>query len=261
MEKIIFTDLDGSLLDHDNYSFEQAKKALKITKEKRVPILICTSKTRAEIKYWREKLENNDPFISENGGGIFIPKNYFSFDFLYSRKDSNYFIIDLGVNYSRLVQTLNSLKKEFDIRSFSDMAAGEIADDANLSLSQAKLAMKREYDLPFKILNDEQERDIIDELKKRGLKITKGGRYYHLMGDNDKGEAVKILSELMERKFGEIYTIGIGDSENDFPMLEVVDSPYIVMKKDGSYSSSDYTLAGGIGPGGWQKAIEIEMEK
>ena len=87
MKKVIFTDLDGTLLDYDTYSFEEAVPAIKEAEDKKVPIVICTSKTRAEIEYWREKIGNNHPFVSENGGGIFIPKKYFRFDFEYTFED------------------------------------------------------------------------------------------------------------------------------------------------------------------------------
>ncbi len=260
MKKIIFSDLDGTLLDHGTYSFEDAENALTMVKKEDIPLVFCTSKTRTEIEYWREKIENNHPFISENGGGIFVPKSSFSFDFSYDRKDTNYFIIDLGVSYNQLVQFINELKKTYDIQSFSDMTAQEIADDTHLDISQAKLAMKREYELPFKLLDKTQENKIRDAARNQGYTITKGGRYYHLAGNTDKGKAVDMVSRLFAQKLNQVYTIGIGDSENDFTMLDTVDSPYLVMKKDGSYASSDYSLAGDIGPRGWQKVIELELK-
>jgi len=76
---IIFTDLDGTLLDNSSYSFEAALPALQLIKEKNIPLIICSSKTRKEIEHYRKKLYNLHPFISENGGGIFIPKGYFNF--------------------------------------------------------------------------------------------------------------------------------------------------------------------------------------
>lgn len=260
MKKIIFSDLDGTLLDHENYSYEKAKNSLELLKKEEIPLIFCTSKTRAEIELWREKIGNKDPFVSENGGGIFIPKSYFPFDILYDKKRKNYFIINLGTNYRRLKKIIKLLRKKFEIKSFLDMSIEEIVKDADLDLRQAELAKKREYVIPFKILNKDQEKQVIEYIKNQDLNVTKGGRYYHLMGNNNKGEAVKILSQLYKKKFGDIYTVGIGDSENDFAMLDVVDSPYLVMKKDGSYASSKYTLAGGVGPAGWRKVIEIELK-
>jgi len=66
--KIFFTDLDGTLLDHDTYSFEKAHQALEILRKKNIPLVLCTSKTRTEIGFYRKILKNSHPFISENGG-------------------------------------------------------------------------------------------------------------------------------------------------------------------------------------------------
>ena len=73
MQTIIFTDLDETLLNQD-YSFSEAERALEIIRDKEVPLIICSSKTRAEIEVYQAKLRIDWPFISENGGGIFIPK-------------------------------------------------------------------------------------------------------------------------------------------------------------------------------------------
>jgi len=259
MKKIIFTDLDGTLLDHDNYSFEEAKPALKLAKDKKIPIVICTSKTRAEIEYWREKFDNNHPFISENGGGIFIPKNYFRFDFEYTYED-DYYVIFLGAKFERILDVIDKLKKEFQIKSFVDMTPEEIADDSNLTIEQAKYAKKREFVVPFKISDVDNKEKILRKIRENGLKYTEGGRYFHLMGDNNKGKAVKILKNLFKRKFNEIFTIGVGDSKNDFSMLDMVDRGYLVMKKNGEYVSQKYNPVGGIGPKGWKKVVEKEIK-
>jgi mannosyl-3-phosphoglycerate phosphatase len=71
---------------------------------------------------------------------------------------------------------------------------------------------------------------------------------------------VEILTNLFARKFGDICTIGLGDSENDFPMLEKVDRAYLVMKPNGKYASQKYENAKGIGPEGWNTTVLKEVE-
>ena len=259
MKKIIYTDLDGTLLDSDNYSYEKANKALQLLKKKEIPLIFCTSKTRAEIEFWRNKIGNNDPFISENGGGIFIPKNYFSFEFLFDKELKDYFLIKLGTDYTQLVEIIKFLKEKYEILSFADMSAKEIADDADLDLKQAILAKNREFDIPFRILKKSQEKDILNEIYKQSLNCTIGGRYYHLLGDNNKGEAVKILSVLFRRKYGDIKTIAIGDSDNDFQMLDSVNEGFLVKKKNGLYASNKYRKAKDVGPEGWDNVVQKEV--
>jgi mannosyl-3-phosphoglycerate phosphatase len=259
MKKIIFSDLDGTLLDHENYSYKQAENALELLKEKETPLIFCTSKTRKEIEFWREKLDNKHPFISENGGGIFIPRNYFNFNLAYDSKNRQYFIITLGTPYKKLTKALKKLKKKFDIIGFNEMSVNDIAKDADLTDQQAEWTKQRDFDEPFKILDITQKEDIIKEITKLNLRYMEGGRYSHLTGLSDKGRAVMHLTDLLRRKYNHIQTIGIGDSENDFPMLDHVEHSYLVKQKNGKYASSRYKFADGIGPIGWQKAVKIEL--
>jgi len=73
---IIFTDLDGTFLDYNTHSFSALEHILIRLKKLDVPLIFCTSKTRAEIEALRQKCHNSHPFISGNGGGVFIPKGY-----------------------------------------------------------------------------------------------------------------------------------------------------------------------------------------
>ena len=70
MSLVVFSDLDGTLLDHYTYSFEDARPALGRLRAAGVPLVLCTSKTRAEIAPLRDALRNTHPFISENGGAV-----------------------------------------------------------------------------------------------------------------------------------------------------------------------------------------------
>jgi mannosyl-3-phosphoglycerate phosphatase len=259
---VIFSDLDGTLLDHDNYSWKAARPALEIIHDKKIPLILCSSKTRAEIESVRRKLQNQDPFISENGGGIFIPKDYFAFGFPHRKRMSDYKVIELGTAYSFLRKSLMSITEETGVtlKGFGDWTAAEISRQTGLSVKEARLAKKREYDEPFVLLGPEQQRQqILGVIAKMGLCWTRGGRYYHLTGHNDKGKALKLLSGLFERKLGKIMTVAIGDNANDLPMLEVADYSILVQKPDGLYEVSGHLAnlhrVKGIGPEGWRNGI------
>ncbi|MBI2486010.1 MAG: HAD-IIB family hydrolase [Deltaproteobacteria bacterium] len=267
-EFVIFTDLDGTLLDYESYSFEAASSGLEFISSKNIPIVICTSKTRAEIELYRKLLNNNEPFISENGGGIFIPSAYFSHNFNYDRQVDSYKVIELGTPHKRLIEVLNSIKKDasLKVKGFSEMTIEELSEVSGLSREIAELAIMREYDEPFIIYGDENDKERKkNEITRRGFKHTEGGIFHHIMGDNDKGKAVKILTNLFKQKFSNLKTIAIGDSLNDLPMLEAVDIPILVQKPDGQYDSriklDNLVFAEGIGPEGWNNAILNLFEK
>jgi mannosyl-3-phosphoglycerate phosphatase len=68
---VVFSDLDGTLLDHNTYGWQAAQPALNLCKKCHVPIVLVSSKTRAEMELLRGELSVSAPFVSENGGGIF----------------------------------------------------------------------------------------------------------------------------------------------------------------------------------------------
>lgn len=266
---IIFTDLDGTLLSHDTYSFEKALPALNLLKEKNIPLVICSSKTRAEIEFYREKLENIHPFISENGGGIFIPMGYFGIDIhIPDTKiitENRYQIIILGAEYSELRKAIEILREEgFNVRGFGDMDIHEVMELTGLNMAEAGMSKDRNFDEPFLFSGDKTKlRELSEAVRSKGFDMTMG-RFFHLLGGTDKGRAVSILIELYRNKLGEIVSAAIGDSPNDIPMLEKADYPIIVRKPDGKYDQRitipNLARAEGVGPEGWNTAIKNLLE-
>jgi mannosyl-3-phosphoglycerate phosphatase len=262
---IIFTDLDGTLLDHETYAFTEALPALDLVRAREIPLIFCSSKTRVEIEYWRERLQNDHPFISENGGGIFIPPSYFPAGAV---KDiwpttegvGGCSVLLLGKPYAVLRDVLLGLRDEgFEIRGFGDMTAEEISKTTGLSLDQAELAKKRDFDEPFFFYGEERKRaKLLASIGERGFRYSQG-KFYHLMGENDKGKAVDILRTLYERKVGDIATIALGDSPVDFPMLERVDYPVLVRNYKGEHDPRitlpNLMKVDGMGPKGWNQAL------
>ncbi|MCM1986727.1 mannosyl-3-phosphoglycerate phosphatase [Methanococcoides seepicolus] len=262
MKYIIFTDLDGTLIDHDTYSYDAARPALELLKEKEIPLIFCTSKTRAELEVYVDELECHHPFISENGGAIFIPKDYFSIELKEGDEIGNYKVIEFGTSYTRIREVLEDIRKNtgFKITGFGDLDAEGVSKDTGLDIQSAKLAKMREYDEAFRLEEDENATaKVIELIHAAGLNHTKGGRYWHIMGDNDKGKAVRALTEIYRQQFTEVTTIALGDSLNDLPMLKAVDIPFLVQKPDGKYDPSiiltEIRHADGIGPVGWNNAI------
>jgi len=257
MQKIIFTDLDGTLLDYKTYSYIKVSKVLKLINKNKIPLIFCSSKTRDEIEYYRKKLDNMHPFISENGGAIFIPNNYFNFKFNYNRKDKKYFIIEFGTDIEKLKKALNKLKKEIKIKSFFDMTTKEISIDAGLSLKKARLAKKREYDIPFKLIDKNKEKKLIKLLKNNKLNCTKSEKYYHIIGNNNKGKAVKTLITIYKKNFKneKIMSYAFGDSKNDFEMLDAVNLGFLVKKYNNKYASKRYKMTDGLGSKGLNNKI------
>lgn len=264
-QPVIFTDLDGTLLDSKNYAFTEALPALRLVQEKQIPLVFCTSKTRAEISYWRKRLKNTHPFIAENGGGVFTPRSYFprsDIDAVWekTKRIPGYLVLILGTPYPILRRTIEELRNQgFEVKGFGDMNTVEVAELTGLDLAGAEMAKKREFDEPFVFSgNEDKVQPLLDLIRKRGLRYGQG-RYYHLTGDNDKGRAVDLLKELYRRRFGKVVTICVGDSPVDFSMLEKADYPVLVRNYRGEHDQRimlpNLIREEGVGPHGWNRAM------
>ena len=258
---ILFTDLDGSLLDLDSYSYEQAEEGLRLVRDRDVPLIFCSAKTRLEQEHYRDRLGIRDPFIVENGGAIFIPKDCFSFLFPYQKTVGGFRVIELGLPYRKIRATLEKVRAEtsIDFQGYGDMSVDEVAAATGLDTEAAKRAMAREYDETFLLKCSEQDgKKLETALSREGIHCTYGGRFHHALGPNDKGMAVTLLTELYRRKFGEVRTVGIGDTVNDAPMLAAVDVPFLVQRPGGDWEKLDQPnlqKVPGVGPAGWSLAV------
>ena len=146
---LVFSDLDGTLLDLKDYSFDEAKRGLSLLEREGVPLVLVSSKTRAEIELWRKRFSNSHPFISENGGGIFIPKDYFLWTVGGWEEERGYCLRRLGINYPELRGAVERIRsKGVRVRGFGDMEPEEVAELTGLSLFEAKLAKEREFRNP-----------------------------------------------------------------------------------------------------------------
>lgn len=172
---IVISDLDGCLLDPRTYSAEAARPALDALAEAGVPLILCSSQTRAEVEHHRRVLGNDDPFVVENGGALFIPRGYFPFAHALTRTEGAYAVVELGMRYERLVRLYQDLRRTtgLDLRGFSDMTVAEIAQHTGLSREAAARAKARDYDEPFSAdLTPIEEGILVEEARARGLTVT-----------------------------------------------------------------------------------------
>jgi predicted mannosyl-3-phosphoglycerate phosphatase (HAD superfamily) len=96
---------------------------------------------------------------------------------------------------------------------------------------------------------------------RRGLQLSHGGRFHHLMGGSDKGLAVRTLLAAYHRGGHQPLSAGLGDAETDLTLLKAVDRPIVVPRPDGRI---EMALASALptaeraplpGPPGWNAAV------
>ncbi|HOG18307.1 MAG TPA: HAD-IIB family hydrolase [Syntrophales bacterium] len=258
---LIFTDLDGTLLDHATYSWEGAARTVARIREERVPLIFATSKTRAEVERIQAALDIRDPFVVENGGAVFFPEDYFGTACREGDRLPPYRRIRMGETYAEIRAFVAEMKGRFPIRGFGDLETAEIAELTGLSVEQAALARTREFSEPFLIADPSGLPDLEAEAARRGLKVTSGGRFHHLIGaGQDKGRAVRKLLGLYARFCGGVRrSVAIGDSRNDLPMLGEVDQPVLIPRPDGTREDirlPNLIIAPYPGSSGWSAVVD-----
>jgi mannosyl-3-phosphoglycerate phosphatase len=223
----VFTDVDGTLLNNE-YEYTDINSIINKLLNMNASLILCSSKTRVELEYYQHQLGISEPFISENGAAIFIPKNYFQNEHSYSKRTEKFDIVELGVSYEKIRETLKRIREKSDceIFGFGDMKVEEIAKETGLSIELASFAKQREYSEPVKVSGDGEK--ILDLLAKEGLCHIRGDRFCHLTGNHNKGKAVSCLKRIYECEFHCFESFAVGNGPNDLSMLKVVSHPYFV---------------------------------
>lgn len=266
---LIFTDLDGSLLDHHSYSYAPAIPTLQQLEKLKVPIIPTTSKTYEELLCLRKELNNQHPFIVENGAAIYVPKGYFQTappkHHLVSSYEKDEF--DCYV-FSKCRETWQSLLQHLsrffpdEFITFSQLGPSGIQSSTGLSSADAEKANSREFSEPLIWKSTEQRKQaFIAMLIESGANVLQGGRFLNVTGNCDKGQALKWLSEYYkkEKKNDELISIAAGDSQNDVAMLDAADKAIIIrspvapsplIRNPNKYQTQ------ATGPEGWTEGIK-----
>lgn len=289
----MFTDIDGTLVDINTAEYgKETDKLIRLIKERNIPLILASAKTRLEQNKIREDLGISDPFIVENGGAIVIPKGYFPD---YALRDIKYplretqeikneardvnheIVVELGKPADYIRAKLSDIRKKYSInfRGVADISVEKLSNLALISREQAKRMAQRNYGETILQIQSEDIARFIKYVQEDGMKVIHGGRFFDVTVGTDKGIAVGILKKLFKDKFHNNVTFfGIGDSTNDIPMLNLMDIPILVQRQDSTWvddgeikmknavdssrssiSSNKLIKVEGIGPNGWENAI------
>jgi len=253
----VISDVDGTLMDH-SYDLTPAKETIKFLQKLSIPVILCTSKTAAEVKVIRKDLNLSDPYIVENGAAIYGE----------SLKKVNGKII-LGQKYETLEEILNFISKEIDYKliPLNNLTDQEATQLTGLKGDSLNLMRDRHWSMPFLNPPSFLEEKINICCKKFKVDIFKGNRMSHLLSKNsNKGKAINALKEYSNLQ--NIQIIGLGDSPNDFPLLLNSDIRVVIPGIDGpnlnlldQLKDFDYTLASEPNGYGWKNEINKLIKK
>lgn len=268
-KRIIFSDLDGSFLNEDNFTYGNNVELVKKLLREDNFIVFNSSKTYIEIKEFLEDINIDLPFICENGGGIYAPKDIFPKNHRYRDR----FCI---INESDRIKNNNKFDFEEIKKIFSnkviflkDLSVGEQIKLSGLDKKKLLSAMNREF-TEIVIMNscENIQKDFITYLNIRNLNISKGGRFHHISSKFNKGQAMLRLVNEFKKYYSNIeyITIAIGDSNNDLEMLNAADFSCLIKNRSNNelvkqIDCSNLYISKNSAPYAWEEYIENYLVK
>lgn len=261
---LVFTDLDGSLLDHDSYRYDAAQPVLDLLESLRIPVILASSKTRQEMLSLRAEMNNGHPFIVENGAAVFVPEHYFLAAPADCELVDGYWRRSFAPPRDRWSAPLAALRERFPgfFQDFASAGNAGVAEMTGLPLAQAALANAREYSEPVQWRGDDRSlQDFLQVLVEAGATVMRGGRFYSVGGDCDKGRALDWLrgQYALAASASAVYDLAVGDGQNDIPMLERAHRALLIPAEGRplpALQRSDGIRVGeGFGPEAWAQGV------
>jgi len=248
---VVFSDLDGTLLDHETYSFAAALPALAALRARRIPLVLASSKTEAEMRPIAEAIGIDHPMIVENGAGIAN---------LAGHRDEE------ANQYESLRRILQSLAEHLAglFEGFGDWSVEQVTARTGLAPTAAALAKQRRFSEPGIFSGSaEQRAEFYARLDTLDYQAVQGGRFLTVMPKTSKAERMVEIAAAYASETGEpVTTIALGDAPNDLAMLEAADRGVIIAnpahaplpvtnrERQGFISRSR-----NAGPEGWNESI------
>ena len=273
---MVVTDLDGTLLDHFDYSFAPAIPALEALKHQDIPLIINTSKTYTEVVGIKADLVVDTPCIVENGSAIYLSAS--AWPSLAGQLSDDLLLIGdqyvkiFGEPRTKILTVLQCIKDQNDylFEGFSDYTEAALVKLTGLSQTRATQALNRHFSEPI-IWQDSEERYqcFKADIERSGLMLLRGGRFIHVLGRCDKGQSLAWLKGLYSEKNDEKSApllVALGDSQNDSAMLALADIAVVVKSPVHEYpeitqpkGEVHYTVQ--EGPEGWNEEILRIIER
>ena len=260
---LIFTDLDGSLLNHSNFEFYTIKPFILKCLRNNIKIIPNTSKTKNEVEFFSEQLGVDIPFIVENGSAIH------NLDLVCSHFDKNIKSLILSRTANEIFEIFNN-KVPLSLRNqclfLKDMNASKQSKVLGLNGEQLTSALNRLYSIPL-IFNGpiEIKNELISIFNDLDIKLHEGGRVINICDNCSKGDAMKIILKKMEDIKKKYHSIVIGDSPNDISMLALSNQPCVVPLPDQEnlkkLKLKKVIRANQVAPDGWKEVVLKSLDR
>jgi mannosyl-3-phosphoglycerate phosphatase len=261
---IVVTDIDGSFLEPGARSLSDERAALDFLAQRGIPLVINSSRTRAEIERLHQTLQMLTPFISEHGSALFVPNGCFPFVPEHAHPAVGGRVIEFGRRYHEVVDALRftSRNLKVGIVGFAELTIEDVARELSVPIAEAQVAKLREYSELFRIIDetDATRSRLFKALRRRGLRCWWAGTHYLATAARNRAESLRTLKTMWTRAWGEPLIIGLADSEDDVAWLQHADIAIIVQGEDAGVARvlsklPTVHITRSSGRHGWSEAI------
>jgi mannosyl-3-phosphoglycerate phosphatase family protein len=210
---VVFSDVDGVFRNPQSDQLSRAARACARLQRDGVALVLCSSKTRAELEQIQRDLGLRQPFIAEAGAAVFVPKGYFVRELPGARDIAGYAIREFGPPYATIVRALRTTAQRLGISviGFNDMSVEDIAMEWRVPLLRARLAKLREYVEPFKVCESDPHAPdrLARALESAGLHCLHRGGLSYLSGARTPTGAMTWLNGVYRSGQPSLLTIGL----------------------------------------------------
>jgi mannosyl-3-phosphoglycerate phosphatase len=262
---VIFTDLDGTLIDFETYSAKLTAPRVKQLLADKIPVVFCSSKTWGEQHALMRSMGIDTLGIVENGSGIYVPRGMDLFlNHPASKPVESGRLIAFGQPAAQIRASIETVSAalQLDLRPYSALTDSQIVELTGLSADGAARARARDFSetLTAKLQPDQWVR-VQNEFAQHNLQCLCGGRFYTVSAQGcNKGTALAAtVKAVSAARSAAITSVAIGDSFNDVDMLRAADLPYLVQQPGGTWHPVELlglNKISAIGPAGWLLAID-----
>lgn len=262
---IIFSDIDGTFWD-ESYRHPFSEEFLKMVFS-RYDVVFASSRTIPEMLAFQRSIGCRAPFIAENGGVVVFYADSYSENLHSENSHSekhidtdttvetieplqpprNYAItisgeqlllVPLGVNAINVFPFVKFAMADAGVYAehSRQMPTETLARIGSYDMEDAQRAQVRQFSVAISVekLTTEQIQRLVSSLKRFYCRVSSGGKWMIVTREADKGIAVLWYKEwLWQQHRTYRCEAGIGNEENDAPMLNAVDMPFIVRNQSG----------------------------
>ncbi len=246
-----FSDVDGTLMDVQGRFAATPETLARIAS--RVELILTSSRTVVELARIQRSLRLVAPAVAENGAVVALPPRWRGGrDRSRFRSAGRWFeILPLGEPAAVLRRRVRQVALEERVR---------VVEQRDL-LPDAGRSLRRMYSLCIRNRGGAATDRFLTALRSVGLEATRSGHWITVTAGADKSSGVREVLETATRR-GSPYclSVGIGNAENDGPLLAACDHRFVIRNPRAGHDPALLKLSrihalSATGLAGWRDAL------